>query len=484
MEKVISFTKRAQLQALTASEYLGYTVQPLIQEILDQIVKSDNLDMVIADAAKKYPTIAETFFDIDPSNVAASFSLKEPLLFPEQNPVVSLSFNNTKLAQFFPVGVREIIKEQSVLPDIHYLLYLCGQAKFNYDQICQQVSDDMIILLDKLIKSHVVQTQPQPARGVPVETSGVFRLQHAALLYRTKTTGILVDPQLHSNYGLANLKQDITRAMLEGFVDAILISHIHYDHWNLPTLMQFAPEIPIIVPKVPRGSITCEDMKARLEGLGFDHVIAVDWYAEPIVIGDIEINVLPFYGEQPLVPEYNQPKHPDLRNWGNTYLIRTPDYTSWFLIDAGNDPMGSMRDVAEYVRQKFGIVYQVLSNFLSLSYNSIGTDLSSWGADIVGNLLSNPQIFSVTNKTDGFHLATLGAKGVAEICSIVGAKACLPYAHSWAELGQYTGSDESLIKDVIAELEKVGCSTQVIPWKIGDGYFSSHGNISNVQILY
>ncbi len=484
MEKVISFTKRAQLQALTASEYLGYTVQPLIQEILDQIVKSDNLDMVIADAAKKYPTIAETFFDIDPSNVAASFSLKEPLLFPEQNPVVSLSFNNTKLAQFFPVGVREIIKEQSVLPDIHYLLYLCGQAKFNYDQICQQVSDDMIILLDKLIKSHVVQTQPQPARGVPVETSGVFRLQHAALLYRTKTTGILVDPQLHSNYGLANLKQDITRAMLEGFVDAILISHSHYDHWNLPTLMQFAPEIPIIVPKVPRGSITCEDMKARLEGLGFDHVIAVDWYAEPIVIGDIEINVLPFYGEQPLVPEYNQPKHPDLRNWGNTYLIRTPDYTSWFLIDAGNDPMGSMRDVAEYVRQKFGIVDQVLSNFLSLSYNSIGTDLSSWGADIVGNLLSNPQIFSVTNKTDGFHLATLGAKGVAEICSIVGAKACLPYAHSWAELGQYTGSDESLIKDVIAELEKVGCSTQVIPWKIGDGYVPSHGNICNVQILY
>lgn len=484
MEKVISFTKRAQLQALTASEYLGYTVQPLIQEILDQIVESDNLDMVIADAAKKYPTIAETFFDIDPSNVAASFSLKEPLLFPEQNPVVSLSFNNTKLAQFFPIGVREIIKEQSVLPDIHYLLYLCGQAKFNYDQICQQVSDDMIILLDKLIKSHVVQTQPQPARGVPVETSGVFRLQHAALLYRTKTTGILVDPQLHSNYGLANLKQDITRAMLEGFVDAILISHSHYDHWNLPTLMQFAPEIPIIVPKVPRGSITCEDMKARLEGLGFDHVIAVDWYAEPIVIGDIEINVLPFYGEQPLVPEYNQPKHPDLRNWGNTYLIRTPDYTSWFLIDAGNDPMGSMRDVAEYVRQKFGIVDQVLSNFLSLSYNSIGTDLSSWGADIVGNLLSNPQIFSVTNKTDGFHLATLGAKGVAEICSIVGAKACLPYAHSWAELGQYTGSDESLIKDVIAELEKVGCSTQVIPWKIGDGYFSSNSDAPCGGILY
>ena len=484
MEKIISFTKRSQLQALTASEYLSYTIQPLIQEILNQVVANENMERAIVHAAEKYPRIAETFFDIDPTNVAASFSLKEPLLFPEHNPVVSFSFINTKMSQFLSVGGTEKIQEQSVLPEIQHLLYLCGQAKFNYDQICQQVSSDMVALLDKLIKSWVVQEQPQPARGVPVETPGVFRLQHAALLYRTKTTGILVDPQLHSNYGIPNLKHDITRAMLEGFVDAILISHSHYDHWNFPTLMQFAPEIPIIVPKVPRGSITCEDMKARLEGLGFHNVIAVDWYAEPIAIGDIEIHVLPFYGEQPLVPEYNQPKHPHLRNWGNTYLLRTPHYTSWFLIDAGNDPMGSMKDVAEYVKEKFGGVEQVLSNFLSLSYNSIGTDLSGWGADIVGNLLSNPQIFSVTNKKEGFHLATLGAKGVAELCAIVGAKACLPYAHSWAELGQYTKSDESLIKEVTAELEILGCSTQVIPWRIGDGYLSSNGDAPCSRILY
>jgi hypothetical protein len=238
------------------------------------------------------------------------------------------------------------------------------------------------------------------------------------------------------------------------------------------------------VPKVPRGSITCEDMKARLQGLGFTNVMAVDWYAEPIIIGDIEIHVLPFYGEQPLVPEYNEPKHPDLRNWGNTYLLRTPYYSSWFLIDAGNDPMGSMRDVAKYVYQKFGTIDQVLSNFLSLSYNSIGTDLSGWGADIIGNLLSNPQIFSVTNQREGFHLATLGAKGVAEICAIVEAKACLPYAHSWAEPGQSSQVDAALIKDVSAELKKVGCSTQVIPWKIGDGYIANSTPGSRNRILY
>jgi hypothetical protein len=484
MQQVISFTKGSQLQALTTSEYYGYTIQPFIQDILNQFVASDNLKMSIIQACENHPEIAKTYFDIDPDNIVASFSLKEPFLFPEENSVLSLSFNNTRMSAFLPTAGTEMIHDQSVLPEIHHLLYLCAQAKFDYEQICQQVSADMVVLLDKLMKSWVVQEQPQPTKGVPVETPGVFRLQHAALLYRTKTTGILVDPQLHSNYGLTNLKQDITRAMLEGFVDAILISHSHYDHWNLPTLMLFAPETPIIVPKVPRGSMTCEDMKARLEGLGFENVMAVDWYAEPIVIGDIEINVLPFYGEQPLVPEFNQPKHPDLRNWGNTYLLRTPYYSSWFLIDAGDDPMGSMRDVAGYVKQKFGGVDQVLSNFLSLSYNSIGTDLSGWGADILGNLLSNPQIFSVTNKTEGFHLATLGAKGVAEICAIVGAKACLPYAHSWGELGQYTRSDESLIKDVTDELEKVGSSTEVIPWKIGDGYIASATPGLSHRILY
>ena len=98
MEKVISFTKRAQVRALTAGEYLGYRIQPLIQEILNQVVASEKMDRAIVHAAQKYPTIAETFFDIDPTNVAASFSLKEPLLFPEQNPVVYFSFFNTKLS--------------------------------------------------------------------------------------------------------------------------------------------------------------------------------------------------------------------------------------------------------------------------------------------------------------------------------------------------------------------------------------------------
>lgn len=476
MAQAVSFTKGSQLRSLSANDYCNYGVQPFIQEMLNRLVESNNFELSIIEAAQSHPEIAEKCFDIDRQNVVESFSLKPEFLFLKRNPLISLFFSNPKLAPFLPNSGRdgrEIIKDGSILPEIHQLLFLCGQGKYSYEQICQQVSEPMVALLDRLIKSWVVREQPKSA-PLSLEQPGVYRLQHAALLYRTKTTGILVDPQLHSNYGLGDMKEDISRAMLEGLVDGILISHNHYDHWHCPTLMMFPSEIPIFVPKVPRNSLTCEDMESRLKDLGFTNVIAVDWYSDGIFVGDIEINVLPFYGEQPVNSQYSETKHPDLRNWGNTYLLRTETYSSWFLIDSGDDPMGKTAEVAAYVKEKFGGVDWILSNFQSLSYNSIGSDISSWGADIIGTLMSNPQMLSVMDLPDGSQLSTLGAKGVAEICQIVEAKACLPYAHSWAQLGHFAAVDESLIEDVIEELRQLNCSTSVIPWRIGDGFFGKH----------
>lgn len=468
MSKVIAFKNGSELQAMNKNDDFSCIIQPFVQEILDNLVIGDAFDTAITKAAKKHQELAESYFDIPAINIPENFSLKDEFLFLDYNPVTSFSYKNRE--RLLPQYGEEIIEDESIFTEIHHLLYLCGQSNLSYQQICQQSSNYAINLLDKFIQYKIVGEQEPSSKTVPQQTPGIFRLQHAALLYRTKTTGILVDPHLHSNYGIPNIKNDITRAQLEGSVDGILISHSHYDHWHYPTLMMFPPEIPIFVPKVPRGSMICEDMEARLKSLGFQNVICVDWNADPIMVGDIEINVLPFYGEQPLVPEYNQPKHPHLRNWGNTYLLRTEYYTSWFLIDAGQDPMGSMSDVAEYVKQKFGKIDYIVSNFQPLSYNSIGTDLSGWGLDILGNLLINPQILSVTNKKAGEHLATLGPKGVAEICKIVEAKSCLPYADSWAQIGEPGVHDQKLIPAVEIELNNIGYSSQVVPWKIGDGY--------------
>ncbi|MGD1931531.1 MAG: MBL fold metallo-hydrolase [Leptolyngbyaceae cyanobacterium] len=470
MPQTVSFVKNSQLRAFTLCDYNSMAIQPFIQEILNRFVELDDLEKAILAAAKNHDQIARVLFDIDPHNPVESFSLKEPYLFPTQNSALGLSYTNPTINQFLNNGGNEVIRDPAIWADVHQVLHLCGRGDLSYQAICEQSSDRMVEFLDNLIKAWVVREDEPPQRVDLPKAPGVFRLQHAALLFRSQTTGLLVDPQLHSNYSISGLKHDINRAMLEGYVDGILISHNHYDHWHLPTLMQFAPDIPIIVPKVPRASITCDDMAARLRELGFEQVIAVDWYAEPIAIGDLKVHVLPFYGEQPLVPRYDTPKHPDLRNWGNTYLVETADYTAWFLIDAGTDPMGAMQDVARGVRQTFGAVDLVLSNFQPLSFNSIGTNLSDWGLDILGTMLSNPQIFATIGKAEGAYLSTLGPTGVAEICQLVAAEACLPYAHSWAELGHYTEHDEGLLKATQAELTRRACGTQLIPWRIGDGY--------------
>jgi Beta-lactamase superfamily domain len=473
MNNKISFAKGSQLHTVNASDRICGAIQPFIQEIFNCLVESSDFEKAISQSANKHKKIADRFFDIDFNQVEASFSLKKEFLLLSNNPLLALFFNNTKYPHFLGKHGVANLQDPSMLIAVKQLLYLCGQSSWSYQEICQQVSEPAISLLDQLMKCQIVREQPASDLTIDLHVPGVVRLQHASLLYRTKTTGILVDPHLHSNYGLPSISSDITRAKLEGLVDAIVISHSHYDHWHYPTLMMFPADIPIVVPKVPQGTMTCEDMAARLTSLGFENVIAVDWYAEPIRVGDIDIHVLPFYGEQPLVPEYDRPKYPELRNWGNTYLLNTEYYTSWFLIDAGSEPTNSMVEVAEYVKQKFGSVDHIISNFQPLSYNSIGTDLSSWGIDIVANLLSNPQIFAVTNQQEGGYISTLGPKGVAEICAVVEAKACLPYAHSWSELGSYTVYDEQLIQETQSELEQVGCATKIIPWHIGDGYLHS-----------
>ncbi len=470
MNSVISFARGAQLNTLTVCDCNSLTVKPFIQDILNQFIELDDLAQAILQAAQSHDQVARVLFDIDESHVLDSFSLKEKYLFPQNNPIVSLSYCNSKVAWLLRNDRNDIVSDPSAWRDIHQVLHFCGIGRYSYEDICNQSNDRMKTFLDDLLKTCVVRKQDPPVRKDLPMDPGIVRLQHAALLFRSQTTGLLVDPHLHSNYGLPNLKQDITRAMLEGYVDGILISHNHYDHWHLPTLMQFAADIPIIVPKVPRASITCDDMVARLKEIGFEQVMAVDWYAEPIQIGDISIHVLPFYGEQPLVPQHSTLKHPDLRNWGNTYLLQTEDYSAWLLIDAGVDPMGSMVDVAEYVRQTLGCIDIILSNFQPLSYNSVGTDLSTWGIDIIGTLLSNPKIFSTIGKPDSYHLSTLGPSGVAKICQIVEATACLPYAHSWADLGEWAPDDELLIRETQYELTRQGCHTVVVPWHIGDAY--------------
>jgi UDP-MurNAc hydroxylase len=116
-------------------------------------------------------------------------------------------------------------------------------------------------------------------------------LGHACLLVKSATHSIIIDPWLLGScywrswwnfpgavYDEEELKQ----------VDAVIISHVHWDHWHGPTLKRFFRGKRIIVPDEP-------SMRSRndLRAIGFKNVDAIR-HAKTVSVGDIEITMHQF----------------------------------------------------------------------------------------------------------------------------------------------------------------------------------------------
>lgn len=116
-------------------------------------------------------------------------------------------------------------------------------------------------------------------------------LSHAGLLLQTQNTSIIVDPWLIGscywrswwNFPEPEVSPEEIRQ-----VDAIVISHIHWDHWHGPTLKKFFKGKPVYVPDEP--SLRSEK---DLRSIGFDKVYRVK-HADPIQVGDITLTMYQF----------------------------------------------------------------------------------------------------------------------------------------------------------------------------------------------
>jgi L-ascorbate metabolism protein UlaG (beta-lactamase superfamily) len=413
-------------------------------------------------AADAYPEAARHFV-IDRGHTEDSFSLRDEHLFGE--------WTLHSLQAFTPAFSLEIDLTKGSLPycEIKQSIELCSSGTYDQTAIRTRLGDYAKPFFESMLAQGLLMEGKRANPFGSANRPGVFRLQHAALLYRSPHAGVLVDPHLHSSYRPA-IETDLHRDHLEGIVDAILISHFHEDHWSLSTLMSFSKDLPIVVPKVSRSTIICGDMRKMLRHLGFRNVISVDWYSEPLIFGDIEVHVLPFFGEQPL--RFEQSKHSSIRNWGNTYVIRTSDYTSWFLIDSGADALGSMTEVAEHVHSRFGPIDLVLSSlrrFHVRNYFYINGGLN-WLT------LSPSQLLNFGTMRD--HCITLGPDGVAEVCKIVDAAYYLPYAHWWGDVGAVGGnrinlpgqSEGDLLAELRVALSYARTRTRIVEWNIGDQF--------------
>ena len=423
----------------------------------------------VRSAAQRHPAAVEAF-DLagrDDHAIETQFALSDRLTFPNETLPQIMSFERH--------GARTSLGLDSLAAlDVHSLLAMCGAGRFTVAQIRDAADASVSPLFESLLENGILvagaSSAPLPARMV---RPGVTRLQHAGLLYRGNESGVLVDPHFHSSYEPHGLRENLMRSQFEGLVDAILISHSHRDHFDLPTLMTFSPETLIVVPRADRATMMCPDFAATLRALGFTRVVTLDWYDPPLTIGDLQVHAFPFYGEQPLLRE--APRHVDLRNHGNTYVVQHDSYTSWFLIDSGNDWTGRMVDVAHAVKERFGTVDILLSNlreFALLKPTYITGAGHYWLA------LTPDQMRRFSSMRN--DVITLGPKGVAEICHIVQAREFLPYAHWWGEAGEPPGPEERLlIEELRSGLNTFGAATKIYPWHIGESYhpgrYNRHG---------
>jgi L-ascorbate metabolism protein UlaG (beta-lactamase superfamily) len=81
-----------------------------------------------------------------------------------------------------------------------------------------------------------------------MEERRVTYLGHASLLFECDGTRLLTDPLLRTSLmRLLRRRHEIPELETTG-LDAILISHVHHDHLDLPTLRRIGRHTPIVIP--------------------------------------------------------------------------------------------------------------------------------------------------------------------------------------------------------------------------------------------
>jgi L-ascorbate metabolism protein UlaG (beta-lactamase superfamily) len=113
--------------------------------------------------------------------------------------------------------------------------------------------------------------------------TAITYLGHASVLIEAGKTRLLTDPLLRGR--VAHLRRLVRLPSFPALTstDAVLISHAHLDHLDLPSLRQIAPSVPVVVP---RG------LAKLVRRSGHDDVREVE-AGERLTIGDVDVRIAP-----------------------------------------------------------------------------------------------------------------------------------------------------------------------------------------------
>lgn len=196
-------------------------------------------------------------------------------------------------------------------------------------------------LLDVLIERDVMVAVDRAPQVRVRDDYRVTFIGHACLLLETPSTRILIDPLF--NYAPCPSMNVV--ALLQEKIDAVVISHPHWDHFHHDSLLLIDPATPIYVPKpVAPASLVNIDTVAMARDFGFTEVRTLSRW-EGVTIGDIELLPLPFHGER---------CGPEAPNDAIAYALRLGGKTLAGFVDTCADEFGDMDDIARELRARWG----------------------------------------------------------------------------------------------------------------------------------
>ena len=106
---------------------------------------------------------------------------------------------------------------------------------------------------------------------------------HATTLIRLEGTAVLTDPMLRAGLGPLRRQGLPPPPALSKLPEAVLISHLHRDHLDIPSLRRVPSKTPIVVP---RGA-------SRLVAKAGRHPIVELGRGETISVGEVEVTAVP-----------------------------------------------------------------------------------------------------------------------------------------------------------------------------------------------
>jgi Beta-lactamase superfamily domain len=312
---------------------------------------------------------------------------------------------------------------------------------------------------------------PRPCATYASPAGALMRREHASVeLQSSDGTRIVFDPVFQSlDMGFAGIMPPPDPGVTAAFV-----THSHGDHFDVATLDFLAADgTEIYLPKVPCNSLLAADM---YEYLGLCDIPRQRCELGSLTdIGNVTVEALPFYGEQPSVRV--GPADARLRNWGSCYRVDTPHFSVLLLADSGSDPSGHMLSVISESVMRRGPIDVVLGClrdiYLPFEIDGLPTyytvlPMSGIRADY--DLMRRGKLPS----------ATLGISGMAKACAEARAQVFLPYAHGLTGYGEPIrdnlfgpgqGRDERTACAALSdELGRIGCDTRVVSWDPGDAW--------------